>query len=60
MNGGYCFEYDFDITGLINSTGDNLIAVAVNYLQKDEFRMHPVTEGSIMYPVAFTGMSDLF
>ena len=29
----------------INTGGDNLIAVAVSYLQKDEFKMHPVSEG---------------
>ena len=43
--GGYG-SFDFDITGFINPGADNLIAVAVNYLQKDEFRIHPVTEGN--------------
>ena len=42
--GGYG-SFDFDITDLLIPNGDNLIAVAVSYLQKDEFRMHPVSEG---------------
>ena len=44
--GGYG-SFDFDITGFIHTGGDNLLAVAVNYLQKDEFRMHPISEGSL-------------
>ena len=43
--GGYG-SFDFDISGLINPGGDNILAVAVNYLQKDEFRIHPLREGS--------------
>lgn len=43
--GGYG-SFDFDITGYIKSGGDNLLAVAVSNLQKDEFRIHPLTEGS--------------
>ncbi len=42
--GGYG-SFDFDITGLLIPNGDNLIAVAVSYLQKDEFRIHPLSEG---------------
>ncbi|MBK8881125.1 MAG: beta galactosidase jelly roll domain-containing protein [Bacteroidales bacterium] len=42
--GGYG-SFDFDITGFINPAGDNLIAVAVTYIQKDEFTMHPLTDG---------------
>ena len=42
--GGYG-SFDFDITDFINPGGDNLIAVAVSYLQKDEFRIHPLTDG---------------
>jgi hypothetical protein len=43
--GGYG-SFDFDITGFLNKGGDNLVAVAVSYLQKDEFRMHPLTDGN--------------
>ena len=43
--GGYG-SFDFDISGLINPVADNILAVAVNYLQKDEFRIHPLCEGS--------------
>jgi hypothetical protein len=43
--GGYG-SFDIDITGLIVQGGDNLLAVAVSYLQKDEFRVHPLTEGT--------------
>ena len=42
--GGYG-SFDFDITDLIIPNGDNIIAVAVSYLQKDEFKIHPVSEG---------------
>ncbi|MCK7531312.1 MAG: hypothetical protein MZV63_09830 [Marinilabiliales bacterium] len=42
--GGYG-SFDFDITGLLIPNGDNLIAVAVSYLQKDEFGIHPLSEG---------------
>jgi hypothetical protein len=42
--GGYG-SFDFDITGYLNASGDNLLAVAVSYLQKDEFIIHPLTEG---------------
>jgi hypothetical protein len=44
--GGYG-PFDLDITDLINSGGDNLLAVAVSYLQKDEFIIHPLTEGNM-------------
>jgi hypothetical protein len=44
--GGYG-SFDLDITGLINSGGDNLVAVAVSYLQKDEFLVHPLNEGNM-------------
>ena len=40
-------SFDFDITALVNPAGDNLIAVAVSYLQKDEFMIHPVSEGRL-------------
>ena len=42
--GGYG-SFDFDITAFLNNGGDNLLAVAVNYLQNDEFRIHPLTDG---------------
>lgn len=44
--GGYG-SFDIDITGLLNTGGDNLLAVAVSYLQKDEFIVHPVSEGNL-------------
>ena len=40
-------SFDFDITAFVNPAGDNLIAVAVSNLQKDEFRIHPVSEGKL-------------
>jgi hypothetical protein len=43
--GGYG-SFDFDITGFINPGCDNLLAVAVSYIQKDEFRIHPLSEGN--------------
>ena len=44
--GGYG-SFDLDITGLLNAGGDNLLAIAVSYLQKDEFIIHPVSEGNL-------------
>ena len=43
--GGYG-SFDFDITDFINPAGDNLLAVAVNYLQMEEYSIHPVSEGN--------------
>jgi hypothetical protein len=43
--GGYC-SFDLDITDLVKPGRDNVIAVAVSYLQKDEFRLHPASEGN--------------
>jgi hypothetical protein len=43
--GGYG-SFDFDITGFLRPGADNVIAVAVSNLQKDEFRVHSLTEGS--------------
>ena len=43
--GGYG-SFDFDITGYLKPGEDNVLAVAVNNLQKDEFKIHPVTSGS--------------
>jgi hypothetical protein len=43
--GGYG-SFDFEITDFIKPGGDNLLAVAVNYLQEDEFTIHPLTEGA--------------
>ena len=43
--GGYG-SFDFDITGFIVQGRDNLVAVAVNFLQKDEFNVHPLKEGN--------------
>jgi hypothetical protein len=43
--GGYG-SFDFDITGFLKPGGDNVIAVAVSFLQKDEFRIHPLAEGN--------------
>jgi hypothetical protein len=42
--GGYG-SFDFDITGFIKAGEDNLIAVAVSNLQKDEFSLHSLNEG---------------
>ncbi len=42
--GGYG-SFDFDITGYLKAGEDNVIAVAVSNLQKDEFRLHSLTEG---------------
>jgi len=42
--GGYGM-FDFDITDLVRPGQDNVIAVAVSYLQRDEFRVHPSIEG---------------
>ncbi len=43
--GGYG-SFDFDITGYLKAGADNVIAVAVSNLQKDEFKLHSLTEGS--------------
>jgi hypothetical protein len=40
-------SFDFDITGYLKPGEDNVLAVAVNNIQKDEFRVHPLTEGSL-------------
>jgi hypothetical protein len=42
--GGYG-SFDFDITGFIKGGEDNVIAVAVSNLQKDEFQVHSLNEG---------------
>jgi Glycosyl hydrolases family 2, sugar binding domain/Glycoside hydrolase family 2 C-terminal domain 5/Glycosyl hydrolases family 2/Glycosyl hydrolases family 2, TIM barrel domain len=42
--GGYG-SFDFDITASLKPGQDNLLAVAVNDLPQDEFRIHPLTEG---------------
>jgi hypothetical protein len=46
--GGYG-SFDFDITGLVKPGEDNVLAVAVNNRQKDEFRIPPLADG--MYDV---------
>lgn len=38
-------SFDFDITAYIKPGEDNVIAVAVSNLQKDEFRLHSLSEG---------------
>lgn len=43
--GGYG-SFDFEITGYLKPGEDNVLAVAVSNLQKDEFRVHSLTEGS--------------
>ena len=43
--GGYG-SFDFDITGIVKSGEDNVLAVAVNNRQKDEFRIPPMAAGN--------------
>lgn len=42
--GGYG-SFDFDITSLINNSGDNVIAVAVSNRQNEIYKIPPVSEG---------------
>jgi len=43
--GGYG-SFDFDLTGFINEGKDNVIAVAVNNKQNDQFRIPPMAAGN--------------
>ena len=43
--GGYG-SFDFDITGVAKPGEDNVLAVAVNNRQKDEFKIPPMTAGN--------------
>ncbi|MCJ7447661.1 MAG: DUF4982 domain-containing protein [Bacteroidales bacterium] len=43
--GGYG-SFDFDLTGFINEGKDNVITVAVNNEQKDQFRIPPMAAGN--------------
>jgi hypothetical protein len=43
--GGYG-SFDFDITQYIKAEGDNVIAVAVNNRQKDQFKIPPMAAGN--------------